>query len=93
MPKIIFSNNKQEAEAKKGSDLKETTKAKGWPIAYGCEDGVCGTCIVEIEEGAENLNPMDEQEKQTLDIMSMNDGKHRLACKCKVNGDLKIKAI
>ncbi len=93
MFKVFFSNTGEEVEVEEGASLKEVTREKGWPIAYGCEDGVCGTCIVEIEEGAENLSKIGDVEAQTLEVMMMNDGKHRLACQCKVKGDVKIKGL
>jgi ferredoxin len=93
MFKVIFSNNGEEVQAEEGAELKDITREKGWPIAYGCEDGACGTCIVEVEEGAENLGEMSDMEKQTLEVMMMNDGQHRLACQCKVKGDVKIKGL
>ena len=93
MSKVTFSNTGAEGELEDGESLKEVIKTAGWPIAFGCEDGVCGTCIVNVEEGAENLSPMGEVEDQTLDMMMMKDGKHRLACQCKANGDVKIKGM
>jgi len=93
MPKVTFSNNGEQDEIEAGAPLKDVTKNNGWPIAYGCEDGVCGTCIVEVEEGIENLTKMEDQEDQTLDMMMMKEGNHRLACQCKVNGDVKIKGM
>lgn len=93
MPKVTFLDTGEEVEVKTGTSLKDISKEKGWPIAYGCEDGVCGTCIVKIEKGKENLTPIDEKEGQTLDMMGMKDGKHRLACQCKINGDVKIKGM
>jgi len=93
MPKVKFKNTGDEEKAQQGDSLKDVTRDGGWPIAYGCEDGVCGTCIVKVTEGSENLNKMEETEKQTLDIMDLNDGEHRLACQCKVNGDLEIEGM
>lgn len=93
MPKVKFANTGAEAEAEQGEALKNVTKDHGWPIAYGCEDGMCGTCICNVGKGKENLSPMEEREKQTLEMMTMNDGEHRLACQCKVNGDVTIKGM
>lgn len=93
MPKVKFTNNGEEKEVEQGSALKDCVKDNSWPIAFGCEDGVCGTCIIELEEGGENLSPMGEVEDQTLDMMCMKDGQHRLCCQCKVNGDVKIKGM
>ncbi len=93
MAKIKFKNTGDEAETEEGAELKDVTKEKGWPIAYGCEDGMCGTCIIKTAMGKENLSPIDEKEKQTLDVMGMDDGEHRLACQCKVKGDVEIEGM
>lgn len=94
MPKVTFTNNGESAEATANQPLKEITKTSGWPIAYGCEDGVCGTCIVRVAAGKENLNDMEETEQQTLEIMGMNDGEHRLCCQCKIkDGEVSIEGM
>jgi ferredoxin len=88
MPKVKFHNNGEETEVEAGSLLHE-----GWPIAYGCEDGVCGTCIIRIDKGKTALGPIEAKEEQTLDMMGMNDGDHRLSCQCHVNGDVEIEGF
>ena len=93
MPKVKFTNSGEEVEVEKGSELKEVSKDNGWPIAYGCEDGVCGTCIIQVKEGQESLSEKGEVENQTLEMMMMNDGNHRLACQCKVNSDVEIEGM
>ncbi len=93
MPKVKFTNSDEEVEVDEGTALKDVTKDNGWPIAYGCEDGVCGTCIVEVKEGKENLNETEDMERQTLEIMGMEGGCHRLACQCKVKGDISIEGM
>lgn len=93
MSKITFKNTGETIETAQGTLLKDVARDKGWPIAFGCEDGVCGTCLVKIESGKENLNPMEEKEDQTLEMMCMKDGEHRLACQCKVNGDVTFEGM
>lgn len=93
MFKVKFTNNGEEAEATDGQELKDLTKENGWPIAYGCEDGVCGTCIVDVKEGKDSLSEMEDKEKQTMSIMGMDDGEHRLACQCQVKGDCEIEGM
>jgi ferredoxin len=93
MPKIKFQNTGDEAEVAEGANLKDTTKEKGWPIVYGCEDGMCGTCIIKVTEGKENISPIEEKEKNTLNVMGMDDGEHRLACQCKIKGDVTIEGM
>ncbi|PKL37151.1 ferredoxin [Candidatus Peregrinibacteria bacterium HGW-Peregrinibacteria-1] len=93
MATVTFSNNGESEEVENGADLKEVTKDAGWPIAYGCEDGMCGTCVIEVEEGQENLSAPTENEEQTLSIMGLEAGKTRLSCQCKVNGNCQIKSV
>ncbi|MBE9100177.1 2Fe-2S iron-sulfur cluster-binding protein [Vacuolonema iberomarrocanum] len=50
--------------------------------------GQCGTCIVEIVEGMENLSPLTEVEKRKLKNKPDN---YRLACQTLVNGPVTVK--
>ncbi|MCB9446428.1 MAG: 2Fe-2S iron-sulfur cluster binding domain-containing protein, partial [Ardenticatenaceae bacterium] len=57
------------------------------PIEAGCRMGICGADLVTVLEGMENLSPMSEDERCTLERMGM--GKNtRLACMCRVKGDV-----
>ena len=53
--------------------------ARELDVPFGCEHGVCGTCQVEVLEGEENLNELNELEKD----MGL-DKKHRLCCQTKI---------
>lgn len=90
MPNVTFSNSGQSVEIEKGESLQPVIQDNGWPIPFGCGTGICGTCLVRVLKGKENLSPIDETEKQTLEAMGSNDGEHRLACKCLVQGDVTI---
>ncbi|HAC65557.1 MAG TPA: iron ABC transporter substrate-binding protein [Cyanothece sp. UBA12306] len=50
--------------------------------------GQCGTCIVEIVEGMENLSPRTDFEQRVLKKKPDN---YRLACQTLVNGSVKVK--
>lgn len=91
MPKVKFDN--EEIEVAEGSDLKDVATDNGWPIAFGCGDGICGTCIVKIIKGKDNLSPIEEKEQQTLSVMGLDDGEHRLLCQCKIKGDVVIEGM
>ncbi|MDP2624750.1 MAG: 2Fe-2S iron-sulfur cluster-binding protein [Candidatus Peregrinibacteria bacterium] len=90
MPQVTFQNTEQSAQANDDQVLREVTQNNGWPIPYGCENGICGTCLITIPSGKENLSAAEEIENQTLQAMGKGDGEHRLACQCKVNGDVTI---
>ena len=56
-------------------------------IPFGCENGVCGTCQMEVIEGKENLFPLNEKER---DLFA--DETHRYACQCRIKqGIVRIK--
>ncbi len=50
--------------------------------------GQCGTCIVEIVEGMENLSPRTDFEERKLKKKPQN---YRLACQTVVNGPVIVK--
>jgi ferredoxin len=50
--------------------------------------GQCGTCIVEIVEGMENLSPRTKVEEQKLKKRPPN---YRLACQTLVNGPVTVR--
>lgn len=48
-------------------------------VPFNCNTGVCGSCLIKILAGAENLNPLTPEEKD-LGL----DRDNRLACQCKI---------
>jgi ferredoxin len=56
------------------------------PIATGCSDSTCGTCQVEVLEGAGALSPRTEHEAGTAARNKVPDGL-RLGCQTHVIGD------
>jgi len=79
MAKLIF-NDDEEFEVEDGQLIKPLCEEAGIPFA--CEEGVCGTCVVEVEEGMENLSEFTQEE---LDFLGEQDVE-RLACQCKIEG-------
>ncbi len=73
--------NDIEKEIPDGGPLKDACKEAGIP--FGCENGLCGTCLVEVEEGMENLTERSEAE-ESMGV----DGKNRLACQCQIKQGL-----
>lgn len=75
----------QAVELPDGSEIREACRELGVP--FGCESGLCGTCEIEIVEGYENLEPLNDREEQ----MGVS-GNFRLACQCKIrSGEIRIK--
>jgi ferredoxin len=95
MPNIKFVNEKVEVVAADGANLR--TKAiensvdiyKTWGKLSNCGGyGQCGTCIVEIVEGLENLSPRTDFENRKL---KRKPETYRLACQTLVNGPVTVK--
>jgi len=85
MPKLVFENSGEEKEVEEESPIAEACEEAGVPFA--CTEGVCGTCVVEVIEGMENLSPFTQEEKDFLGEQSCE----RLACQCKIkSGRVKL---
>lgn len=79
MAKLIVSteDEQQEFELEDGSSITEACESAGIP--FGCTEGVCGTCIIQVIEGQENLSDFSEAEQDFLGDDGMGE---RLACQC-----------
>ena len=83
MGKIIAKDGR-EVSVEDGSYVKDACKEVGVP--FSCEDGVCGTCMIDVLDGQDNLSELTEQEQDLA-----RDKEHRLACQCKIkSGEVKI---
>lgn len=91
MPKVRFKDDDLEVEVETDANLRDTALDQGASIPFGCEQGICGTCLISVPSGAENISEMEDQEKETLDAMGAEPGQ-RLACQCRVHGDIEIES-
>lgn len=95
MSTITFIEENQKVVAAEGANLREKAlqnkidlyTLKGKLMNCGGY-GQCGTCIVEIVEGMENLSPKTDFEKRKLKRKPDN---YRLACQTLVNGPVSVK--
>ena len=86
MPKLIFEDTGDEVELPEGERIHEACEEAGVPFA--CTEGVCGTCVIEVTEGMENLSEYTQEEDDFLGELDFE----RLACQCKIKGgDVKVK--
>ena len=93
MANIKFVKENQEVVAADGANLRlkalensiEIYKFVGKMMNCGGY-GQCGTCIVEVVEGMENLSPRTEVENRKL----KKKPNYRLACQTLVNGPVSV---
>jgi ferredoxin len=59
-------------------------------LIFGCRAGACGICVIEVTAGAENLSPCEESEAGLLEALGFHQRSVRLACQCRLHGDIVI---
>jgi len=64
MAKLVFEHDEEEVNLEDGSRIAEVCEEAGVPFA--CEEGVCGTCVIEVVEGGENLSEPTQEEEDFL---------------------------
>jgi ferredoxin len=94
MANIKFVKENKEVVAADGANLREKMLQNGIDLytftgkMMNCGGyGQCGTCIVQIVEGMENLSPRTEVENRKLKKKPQN---YRLACQTLVNGPVLV---
>lgn len=95
MTTITFVKENKEAVVAQGANLREKALQNGIDLytlkgkLTNCGGyGQCGTCLVEIVEGMENLSPRTDFEERKL---RKKPDSYRLACQTLVNGPVKVK--
>ena len=92
MPKITLAANGQTYEVPEGTSFLEFCQANNAPHDFGCTVGSCGTCRLELLEGAENVSPPSEDERETLEMCTDLETA-RLGCQLLIQGDVKIRQL
>lgn len=94
MPNIKFVKENQEVVAADGANLRLKAMENNIGLytfrgkLMNCGGyGQCGTCIVEVVEGMENLSPRTEVENRKL---KKKPTSYRLACQTLVNGPISV---
>lgn len=77
----------------KGANPAEGINASNSPILFGCRTGVCGTCLVNVLKGKENISPITEDEDEMLEVLAKGNNNARLACQFQVNGDIEVEYL
>lgn len=90
MPKITFEKTGETFEVPAGTSFLEFCQDSGAPHLFGCTVGSCGTCVLFLEQGADNVNPRTDDEQDTVDMVT-KDPSGRLGCQMIVNGDITLR--
>ncbi|MRG92623.1 2Fe-2S iron-sulfur cluster-binding protein [Polyangium spumosum] len=71
------------ASAEPGDALVDVSDACRAPVSFSCRSASCGTCLVEVLEGASLLAPPSPDEAEVLDIFGA-PAAQRLACSARL---------
>lgn len=82
---VTFAAEDRSIEVPDGTRLQDAIARADAEIDFGCREGECATCIIEVLEGIEHLGSPNENEELTLMEDELERG-IRLACQCKVSG-------
>jgi ferredoxin len=92
MPKLTFAKTGESFEVPDGTSFLEFCQENDAAHEFGCTVGSCGTCTLTIESGAENVNPIDDEERETVEMCTDIEGA-RLGCQLKISGDIVVRQV
>jgi len=85
MKTVAFNDSGKSAQIETQQRLLDALLARQVPVKMLCRGrGLCATCHVHVDAGADCLTPMTRQEKLTLSILTGARSNSRLACQAKV---------
>ncbi len=87
--KILWQGGEQSFPLRRGLGLQVLGAKFKSPLEFDCRKADCGVCIVKVRENADNLSPVRFEERDFLKAMRA-DCDERLACQCRVLGDVSI---
>ena len=89
MPIVIFESVAApplEVSAPEGGRLVDLCDEENAPVPFSCRSASCGTCRIDVLEGAELLEPPADEELDVLDIFGDDPHERRLACQAMCRG-------
>lgn len=90
MPKIKFLKTGDVFEVPAGASFLEFCQQNDAPHDFGCTVGSCGTCVLVFESGADHVNPLTDEERETIEMCTDARGA-RLGCQLRILGDIEIR--
>jgi 2Fe-2S ferredoxin len=88
-----------EADAPEGARLLDLCDDGGAAVPFSCRSASCGTCRIDVLEGAHLLEAPRDEELDILDIFGDDPSHRRLACQARVaagtpqDGRVRVRAV
>lgn len=88
MAKVHVKNTGETVDVPDGTQLEYLDGRSS--VLFACKSATCGSCLVKVLEGMENLEDPNEAESTGLQAFG-TDPKQRLMCQCKIKkGEIRI---
>jgi ferredoxin len=87
MPTVVFTDTDGRLltiSAPEGGSLARLCDEVDSPVPLHCRRGNCGTCRIEVLQGADQLLPPQAQELRLLALLGLAPACHRLACQARM---------
>jgi len=89
---LTVTINGREVRVPPGTTILDAALDNNIPLDHNCGGNcACSTCHVIVEAGMENISEISEDEEDMLDSAVGLTLQSRLACQCKVHGNVKVK--
>jgi ferredoxin len=76
-----------EVNAPRGARLLDLCDENSAGVPFSCRSASCGTCRVDVLEGADLLDPAAAEELDVLDLFGDDPTRCRLACQIRLRDD------
>lgn len=93
MVSIHVEDDQKTLEVEPNQNLAEICDEHPISLLFGCREASCGTCLIEVVRGIENLSPITADEQDLLEVLAPDNPHARLACQCVVMGDISISTL
>ena len=90
MPQLTLLPDTIKIDVSKNSSLVEVCEEESFEVVFGCRQGVCGSCKIQVIGPHRGLSEITEEERSFLSNEEVSNGV-RLACQCLITGDTTIK--
>ncbi|WP_035059857.1 2Fe-2S iron-sulfur cluster-binding protein [Andreprevotia chitinilytica] len=93
MHKVTISSTGEEFSLPHNAHLSDAAELQLAGLIFGCRAGACGICAIEVVAGGGNLSVPEDSETDFLSFLGYEQRPVRLACQCKLQGDVTIRQL
>ncbi|ABO57885.1 2Fe-2S iron-sulfur cluster-binding protein [Burkholderia vietnamiensis] len=91
MHTVIISTTGESFALPHDAYLSDAAELQLGGLTFGCRAGMCGICVIEVLAGMDNLSHPEDKESTFLEWLGHDHGDKRLACQCRLRGDVTIR--